>query len=112
MLTNVSLFALKSLHFKVQILCKPIVYSSRNQPSNLAKYSLLHNWSGFRSFFTSRKNLNSQLPNGSGSRRNNPSTVYYVVALGVLVAGFSYAAVPLYRLFCQVLDLICTIAIY
>nr|CAG4642141.1 EOG090X0GO2 [Eurycercus lamellatus] len=31
----------------------------------------------------------------------NKSTVYYVVALGVLVGGMSYAAVPLYRLFCQ-----------
>lgn len=36
-----------------------------------------------------------------GSQRNK-STVYYVIALGVLVGGFSYAAVPLYRLFCQV----------
>lgn len=36
-----------------------------------------------------------------GSQRNK-STLYYVVALGVLVGGFSYAAVPLYRLFCQV----------
>lgn len=101
MLANIALFAAKSLQSKVQILCKPIVYFSRNQPSNLVNYSLLHNRSGVRSFFTSRKNLNNQLPNGSGSRRNNPSTVYYVVALGVLVTGFSYAAVPLYRLFCQ-----------
>lgn len=29
------------------------------------------------------------------------STLYYVSALGVLVVGLSYAAVPLYRLFCQ-----------
>lgn len=29
------------------------------------------------------------------------STLYYVSAAGVLVAGFSYAAVPLYRMFCQ-----------
>ena len=30
------------------------------------------------------------------------STVYYVVAAAVLTAGLSYAAVPLYRMFCQV----------
>lgn len=29
------------------------------------------------------------------------STLYYVTAAGVLVAGLSYAAVPLYRMFCQ-----------
>jgi len=102
MLASISLFAAKSLQSKVQILCKPIVYFSRNQPSNLVNYSLLHNRSVVRSFFTFRTNLNNQLPNGGGTRRNNPSTVYYVVALGVIVTGFSYAAVPLYRLFCQV----------
>lgn len=30
------------------------------------------------------------------------STLYYVTAAGVLIGGFSYAAVPLYRMFCQV----------
>ena len=29
------------------------------------------------------------------------STLYYVTAAGVVTAGLSYAAVPLYRLFCQ-----------
>ncbi|KAL5290496.1 COX11 family protein [Megaselia abdita] len=29
------------------------------------------------------------------------STLYYVTAAGVLIGGFSYAAVPLYRMFCQ-----------
>merc|ERR1711928_315011 len=28
-------------------------------------------------------------------------TIYSVLALGVFVGGFSYAAVPLYRIFCQ-----------
>lgn len=31
------------------------------------------------------------------------STLYYIAALGVLAFGLSYAAVPLYRIFCQVL---------
>nr|CAG4642882.1 EOG090X0GO2 [Evadne anonyx] len=39
-------------------------------------------------------------PQYQGGDRNK-STIYYVLALGVFVGGFSYAAVPLYRLFCQ-----------
>ena len=105
MLANISLFAFKnanfpSLKFAVQFVYKPAVFLNRNQSNKcLMNCSLLHNRSS-RSFVTGRINLNKQLPNGG--RRNNPSTVYYVVALGVLVTGFSYAAVPLYRLFCQV----------
>lgn len=30
------------------------------------------------------------------------TTVNYVAALGVITVGMSYAAVPLYRIFCQV----------
>lgn len=29
------------------------------------------------------------------------TTLYYVIATGVVVVGLSYAAVPLYRMFCQ-----------
>ncbi|KAB7497200.1 Cytochrome c oxidase assembly protein COX11, mitochondrial, partial [Armadillidium nasatum] len=29
------------------------------------------------------------------------STLYYIIAIGVLTVGLSYAAVPLYRIFCQ-----------
>lgn len=43
---------------------------------------------------------------GNASKDNQSrrikSTLYYVTAGGVLVAGLSYAAVPLYRMFCQV----------
>jgi hypothetical protein len=35
-------------------------------------------------------------------RKKLRSTVYYVVATAVLTVGLSYAAVPLYRMFCQV----------
>ncbi|KAM3957722.1 cytochrome c oxidase copper chaperone COX11 [Aphomia sociella] len=34
-------------------------------------------------------------------KRNVRSTLNYVVALGVMTVGLSYAAVPLYRIFCQ-----------
>uniref|UniRef100_A0A1B0F9W9 Cytochrome c oxidase assembly protein COX11, mitochondrial n=1 Tax=Glossina morsitans morsitans TaxID=37546 RepID=A0A1B0F9W9_GLOMM len=33
--------------------------------------------------------------------RNVKSTLYYITAGGILVVGLSYAAVPLYRMFCQ-----------
>lgn len=33
---------------------------------------------------------------------NNKSTLYYLSAIGVFAVGLSYAAVPLYRIFCQV----------
>lgn len=32
----------------------------------------------------------------------NANTMYYLMAIGALVLGMAYAAVPLYRLFCQV----------
>jgi hypothetical protein len=35
-------------------------------------------------------------------KRNIRSTLNYMVALGVMTVGLSYAAVPLYRIFCQV----------
>ncbi|CAH1170238.1 unnamed protein product [Phaedon cochleariae] len=36
-----------------------------------------------------------------GRKRNIRSTLYYVTAAGVVTVGLSYAAVPLYRMFCQ-----------
>uniref|UniRef100_A0A1I8P5T0 Cytochrome c oxidase assembly protein COX11, mitochondrial n=1 Tax=Stomoxys calcitrans TaxID=35570 RepID=A0A1I8P5T0_STOCA len=45
-------------------------------------------------------------PKGNASaeamrKKNLRSTLYYVTAGGVLIVGLSYAAVPLYRMFCQ-----------
>ncbi|XP_066966288.1 cytochrome c oxidase assembly protein COX11, mitochondrial isoform X4 [Macrobrachium rosenbergii] len=37
----------------------------------------------------------------SGKKRATKSTLYYIAALGVATLGLSYAAVPLYRIFCQ-----------
>lgn len=34
--------------------------------------------------------------------KKKKSTVYYIGAIGILAVGLSYAAVPLYRIFCQV----------
>ncbi|XP_055906092.1 cytochrome c oxidase assembly protein COX11, mitochondrial [Eupeodes corollae] len=45
--------------------------------------------------------LREKSTSSSSSQKNIKSTLYYVTAGGVLVVGFSYAAVPLYRMFCQ-----------
>lgn len=56
-----------------------------------------------------RRSLNSPCQkrlHGTGSndaqKKNIRSTVYYLSSLGVLTVGLSYAAVPLYKMFCQV----------
>lgn len=41
-------------------------------------------------------------PDKASQNLKNRSTLYYATAAGVLVVGLTYAAVPLYRLFCQV----------
>ena len=73
---------------------RPPVHSGHStKPPTLLYYpspciSLLHN-----RHFTS---------NTRGSHRtSNTSTVRYIVATTIAVLGLSYAAVPLYRLFCQ-----------
>lgn len=43
-----------------------------------------------------------QNPFNSDRNKNSRSTLYYAAASGVLFIGFTYAAVPLYRMFCQV----------
>ena len=54
-----------------------------------------------KSFFcTSSRNL-LRFSNESQSKGSR-STLYYLTAVGILAIGLSYAAVPLYRIFCQV----------
>lgn len=45
------------------------------------------------------RNLGSNAPKNSQNFRSR-STLYYVAGIGVLTVGLSYAAVPLYRMFC------------
>jgi len=47
------------------------------------------------------KRLHNSNPNSAQEKRIR-STVYYLSSLGVLTVGLSYAAVPLYKMFCQV----------
>lgn len=46
----------------------------------------------------SKQNLNSF---EDIQKKKIKSTLYYVTATGIIVVGLSYAAVPLYRIFCQ-----------
>lgn len=39
------------------------------------------------------------------TRKTNVSVILYITAVAIVVLGMSYAAVPLYRLFCQVVFL-------
>lgn len=52
-------------------------------------------------FFDLVSPVSRQLKTKSDRSLNNRSTLYYVAGIGVLFVGFSYAAVPLYRMFCQ-----------
>ncbi len=77
--------------------------STRGLVSLLSRRQLFESRDQIRKFHYGRYNkLYSNHANKNQSSSKGKSTVYYVVALGVLVGGLSYAAVPLYRLFCQV----------
>mgnify|MGYP006973421489 CR=1 FL=1 len=57
-------------------------------------------------FYKGRKRLvgtSTDYNSSSTFHERNKTTAIYVIALAVAVMGFSYLAVPLYRLFCQVL---------
>lgn len=45
--------------------------------------------------------LTRNINQGPIDKKRLRSTLYYISAAGVLAAGLSYAAVPLYRMFCQ-----------
>ncbi|KAK0158733.1 hypothetical protein PV328_009705 [Microctonus aethiopoides] len=55
-----------------------------------------------RYFFTNiTKNSSKKFVPNEKIKKENRKTVHYFVALGVCTIGMAYAAVPLYRLFCQ-----------
>ncbi|KAL1518173.1 hypothetical protein ABEB36_001835 [Hypothenemus hampei] len=50
---------------------------------------------------TFRRNFSQQQQQQSAQRKRIKSSLYYLTAAGIVTAGMSYAAVPLYRMFCQ-----------
>lgn len=52
---------------------------------------------------TVNRTLFNKIPSEDPEKRKKiKSTLNYVTAVGVLALGLTYAAVPLYRIFCQV----------
>lgn len=59
-----------------------------------------------RQIYTSvSRNLMKQYADNTFEKKLR-STAFYWTGLGILVVGMSYSAVPLYRMFCQVLQLL------
>lgn len=73
--------------------------SSRRAPQTAGALSY---WTVLRPHVTPLvSSLSSQAARNAAWQKGNRTTLTYVVALAVAVVGMSYAAVPLYRLFCQ-----------
>lgn len=66
--------------------------------STLFKTQLLSVWRCSQNFLYSKRSRSSN----DYQKNNIRSTVYYLSSLGILTVGLSYAAVPLYKMFCQV----------
>ncbi|KAF2893040.1 hypothetical protein ILUMI_13134 [Ignelater luminosus] len=74
---------------------------------SLRLLSLIHNRESILKLICNQRKLHTSFSYRSNSTRSSiqnkklKSTLYYITATGVLVVGLSYAAVPLYRMFCQ-----------
>ncbi|KAK4877015.1 hypothetical protein RN001_009521 [Aquatica leii] len=75
---------------EARLLFKPLNIRSLVSKFNCTKYKL-HTSAVHRLKGTQQTSQNVRIK----------STLYYITAAGVLVVGLSYAAVPLYRIFCQ-----------
>lgn len=71
----------------------------RSQNNGIFQYKTLT--SKTRNFWTNTSSQQFSQQTRAKQDKNLRSTLYYVAAIGVLVFGLSYAAVPLYRIFCQ-----------
>lgn len=78
---------------------KPLKISECKQIKNLVE----SNNRQFSSSFSQNSPKNSQKTTKSNAADNSAQSVaYYSMAVAVICAGLTYAAVPLYRMFCQV----------
>lgn len=71
-------------------------WSKKNSPlieRSPVNYQYLYCHGVVKRYYTTR---------GTGRSRSNRSTLVYSTAVAIVVLGLSYAAVPLYRMFCQV----------
>ncbi|KAL1451057.1 hypothetical protein WDU94_003351 [Cyamophila willieti] len=64
-------------------------------------YKISNLLSNKNSYFTSNSIVRKFTNQGRKKNEGNQSILYYISAVGVLTVGCTYAAVPLYRMFCQ-----------
>ena len=88
------IFALSSLS-RMKNLVQSFLYSTNKQ-----QMVWMMSQRSFSSQHGSHKRTGSH-PSSSPWERANRTTMTYITALAVAVVGLSYAAVPLYRIFCQ-----------
>lgn len=81
---------------KKLVVVKTCTRQAQGKPLKLEFSSLFREET--RRFAGTRVGFNSS----SAFNERNRTTAIYVIALAITVVGFSYLAVPLYRLFCQV----------
>ena len=79
------------------IYCPTQRHSVVHKPRTFNCFPLL----SIRQFASSRTVLVRHFASRGKSSPNTTNTVRYIVATTIVVLGLSYAAVPLYRLFCQ-----------
>ncbi|KAK9880766.1 hypothetical protein WA026_013087 [Henosepilachna vigintioctopunctata] len=72
-------------------------YRHINRIFNLVKIHMFKS----RSFLHTTSNLFKKTHMQDPQKKKIRSTLYYVTAAGIVTVGLSYAAVPLYRMFCQ-----------
>lgn len=77
-----------------------------------ARISLLNQRNPISASTLHRYKSTSNGNDDKGSQKlNNRSTLYYATAAGIFFVGMTYAAVPLYRMFCQVCLTMFTLAL-
>lgn len=94
--------SLSIYHHSITQTSIPPLNLSTNQMTKSFPF-LLNRQAALRTLFTTTSQRNgpnqqSQTPHGQAANRN---TLMYVIAIAIAVTGLSYAAVPLYRIFCQ-----------
>ena len=94
-------------HNSCNMLAREVPLVSRLPPyfvvrNNWSKYSLIQQSpnSYIYCYGVVRRYYNDERTHQSGRNR---STLVYTTAVAIIVLGLSYAAVPLYRMFCQVI---------
>ena len=74
----------------------PILFSPTKLPPTLSSSIRLLRVSAYRHFAS-----NKQQPFSRGRRAATRDSMFYVVSIGVVAMGLTFAAIPAYRIFCE-----------